>query len=144
METIDFLIEAKKACYAGGGPKIIPFRPNAKDLKYEKDNLLYYDTYVGGETFAGEEGLWKNEKPIWIMNYSGRLLKQNYNYDFLIEALQKVTKDSPFRGPKEYTKGDFTYKCNVEGNFSWFYGDEEIFYKDVKYYECLFHGGEIK
>jgi|GEM_PF-5262888 len=49
----------------------------------------------------------KDNKPIWIMNYSGRLLKQNYNYDFLIEALSKVTKEMPFRGPKEYVKGRF-------------------------------------
>lgn len=144
MEIIDFLIEAKKACYAGGGPKITQFRPNAKDLKYEKDNLMYYDTYVGWENFAGEEGLWKEDQPIWIMNYSGRLLKQDYNYDFLLEALCNVTRDAPFRGPIEYRKGDFTYQCNVEGDFSWFYGREEMFHNDVRYYECLFHGGEIK
>jgi len=54
VKTLDFLIEAKNGCYAGVGPKISSFRPNAKDLKYEKDNLLYYDTYVGGEAFAGE------------------------------------------------------------------------------------------
>lgn len=59
MDTLDFLIEAKNACYISNGPKITPFRPDAKDLKYEKDNLLYYDTYVGGNTFAGEEGICK-------------------------------------------------------------------------------------
>lgn len=144
MEIKKFLIEAKKACYAGGGPRITPFRPNAKDLKYEKDNLMYYDTYVGGQSFAGEEGLWKDNNPVWIMNYFGRMLKEGYNYDFLIEALGKVTEDMPYRGPVEYTNGELTYKCNAEGDFSCFHGIEEIYHNGVKFYECLFHGGEIR
>lgn len=42
MEIIDFLIEAKNGCYVGGGPKVTPFRPNAKDLKYEKYYIMIH------------------------------------------------------------------------------------------------------
>jgi hypothetical protein len=104
-DVVAFLVEAKMACYAGNGPRIAPFRPNTYDLKFEKDDLLYYDTYVGADVFAGEEGIWHHGKPIWMMNYIGRLLEPGYNYDFLIEALQHSTVDMPFRGPNEYSPG---------------------------------------
>lgn len=33
---------------------------------------MYYDTYLGGEKFAGEEALWISGNPYWSMNYVGR------------------------------------------------------------------------
>jgi len=143
MELKEFLVEGKKACYAGGGPTLTPFRPGAKDLKYEKGKLLYFDTYVGSNTFAGEEGLWVQDKPLWVMNYIGRLLDDNYNYDFLIKALSMVTVEFPYRGPSNYSEGDATYTCHVSGDFSWFSGSEQITFKGKKYYEGSFHGGSI-
>lgn len=50
----------------------------------------------------------------------------------------------PLLAKKVYANGDFVYKCNVEGDFSWFHGCEEIYHKDKKFYQGLFHGGEIK
>ena len=50
----------------------------------------------------------------------------------------------PFRGPEYYQSGQYTYKCNVVGDFSWFQGYEEIYCENVKVYECYFHGGIMK
>lgn len=141
---IDFLCRAKKATYAGKGPKAASSRPNSYDLHYAEDNLLYIDSYLGGEIFAGEEALWKDNIPFWSMNYMGRVLGEGFLGDFLKEALCLVPKQYPYRGPSIYRNGEYTYHCIVNGEFHWFNGYEEIFYNDKKVYECTFHGGCIK
>ena len=52
---IEFLIRAKKATYAGKGAETTSSRTKSHDLKYTEGDLMYYDTYLGGEKFAGEE-----------------------------------------------------------------------------------------
>ncbi len=43
----------------------------------------------------------------------------------------------PYRGPEYFEDGEYTYKCSVNGDFSWFQGYEEIYCKDSKVYECI-------
>jgi len=140
---IGFLINAKKATYAGKGAESAPSRPKSHDLIYIEAPYMYIDTYLGGKKFAGEEALWENDKPIWAMNYIGRTLAAGFSGDFLKEALLLVPETTPFRGPAQYIRGDYTYTCSVQGDFSWFSGHEEIHYKGTKVYECMFHGGHI-
>ena len=141
---IDFLIKAKKATYAGKGAETASSRTASHDLVYKEDDLMYYDTYLGGNKFAGEEALWISDKPYWSMNYVGRVTGDNFSGDFLKEALLNVPYEKPFRGPDSYTNGDYTFKCNVTGDFEWFQGYETISYKGNKIYECYFHGGIIE
>lgn len=143
-EIIKFLLKAKKATYAGKGPEQDPSRPESHDLMFKEGDLLYIDTYLGGERFAGEEALWVNEKPFWAMNYCGRVIAEGFNGDFLKEAMSHVPTEMPYRGPNEFIKDAYTYKCTVDGDFEWFSGFEEIFYNNEKVYECMFHGGGIK
>lgn len=143
-EVISFLIRAKQATYAGNGMRGVPCRPNSQDLSYQEGNLYYYDTYLGGNHFIGEEAVWIDDIPYWAMNYSGRLLDAAFSFDFLKEALLHVPPEKPFRGPERYQSGVFTYKCTTHGDFEWFEGYEEIFYLDRKIYECYFHGGIVK
>lgn len=56
-QLIDFLLRAKRATYAGKGAETPAFRPGAHDLLYREEDLLYYDTYLGGDLFAGEEAV---------------------------------------------------------------------------------------
>ena len=142
--VIDFLIRAKKATYAGKGAEADASRPRSHDLQYTEGALKYIDTYLGGEKFAGEEALWKDEVPFWAMNYVGRVIADGFEGDFLKEALLRVPEESPFRGPAQYENGEYSYVCNVTGDFHWFYGVEEIYFKGNKVYECLFHGGDIE
>ena len=53
---------------------------------------MYHDTYVGGEEFAGEEAVWRNEVTVWAMNYIGRVLDDRFSGDFLKEALRAADK----------------------------------------------------
>ena len=142
-DTLAFLLRAKRATYAGKGPETASSRPRSHDLRYEEGPLLYIDSYLGGGKFAGEEGLWREGTPIWAMNYLGRTLGEDFSGDFLRKALLLVAEDYPYRGPLRHTDGDYTYQCSVKGDFHWFYGYEEIYYKDNKVYECAFHGGDV-
>ena len=141
---INFLIRAKRATYAGNGAHVASSRPNSKDLSYQEGDFSYYDTYLGGSHFIGEEAVWHADTPRWAMNYSGRLLDESFSFDFLKEALMNVSQEMPYRGPAFYQRNGFTYKCTVNGDFSWFYGYEEIYFQEQKIYECGFHGGLVK
>lgn len=141
---ISFLIKAKRATYAGKGSETVPSRVGSHDLIYEEGDHMYYDTYLGGNRFAGEEALWAAQKPYWSMNYAGRVMGAGFSGDFLKEALLHVPEDMPFRGPKQYVSEDYIYTCDIDGDFEWFQGKETISYKGVVVYECCFHGGLIE
>ena len=143
-KTVEFLIKAKQATYAGKGAETSPSREKSHDLVYRDGDYMYYDTYLGTGKFAGEEALWINSTPYWSMNYIGRVTGDHFSGDFLKEALLRVPKDKPFRGPEKYTNGDYLYQCKIEGNFEWFQGRETIRYKDSEIYECVFHGGLVE
>lgn len=78
------------------------------------------------------------------MNYKGRIIAAGFSENFLKKALSLVTKEHPYRGSMVYQNGQYKYHCIVNGEFEWFHGYEEIFFKDIKVYECMFHGGVIK
>lgn len=141
---ISFLLKAKRQTYAGNGQEMKPSRPESHDLQFEEGELLYIDTYLGEEKFAGEEALWKNGKPFWAMNYCGKVISSEFDGDFLKEALANVPFEMPYRGPSKYKKDNFIYKCTVDGDFEWFNGYEKIYSNDKLIYECMFHGGAIK
>ncbi|WP_408643009.1 DUF5680 domain-containing protein [Lacrimispora saccharolytica] len=51
---------------------------------------------------------------------------------------------TPFRGPAFYQEHDYVYCCKLCGDIPWYQGYEEIYYKDLRVYECYFHGGIAK
>ncbi|SHJ13246.1 Predicted transcriptional regulators [Clostridium cavendishii DSM 21758] len=143
-ELIDFLCRAKKSTYAGNGSECKASRPSSHDLEYVEDEFKYIDTYLGGEQFSGEEAVWKNDIPLWSMNYVGRILDDAFSGKFLKEVLSLVPKENPYRGPIMYEKGQYKYHCIINGEFEWFQGYEEIYFNNIKVYECFFHGGAVK
>jgi hypothetical protein len=64
--------------------------------------------------------------------------------NFLKEALRAADEKMPYRGPELYQSGEYTYRCKVTGDFTWFQGYEEIYQNEQKVYECVFHGGLLK
>lgn len=143
-DIISFLIKAKKSTYAGKGAETSPSRPRSHDLVYNEDKMTYYDTYLGGDKFVGEEALWVSGEPIWSMNYAGRVTGENFSGDFLKAALLNVPYDKPFRGPERYEENGYEYRCSVNGGFEWFQGYETISFNGKEIYECYFHGGKIE
>ena len=144
QQIVRFLIKAKQATYAGKGAETAPSRTGSHDLVYREGTDMYYDTYLGGDRFAGEEALWISGIPYWSMNYAGRVTGENFSGDFLKEALCHVPEEMPYRGPRDYTNGDYAYHCDTEGSFDWFRGKETIDYRGKPIYECYFHGGLIE
>ncbi len=144
QRIVVFLIRAKQATYAGKGAETKPSRTASHDLVYCEGDLRYYDTYLGGEKFAGEEALWISEVPYWSMNYIGRVTGSPFSGDFLKEALFHVPEYMPYRGPEKYENGDYVYSCSLDGEFDWFQGKETISYQGKQIYECFFHGGLIR
>lgn len=143
-DIIEFLIRAKKETYAGCGAEVQSSRPQSHDLHYTEADLKYIDSYLGTGNFVGEEAVWIKDEPYWAMNYSGRVISEGFSGSFLKEALLRVPKENPYRGPMIYESGDYKYHCMINGDFKWFYGSEEIYFNDKKVYECIFHGGIIK
>ena len=115
QQTVEFLIRAKRATYAGKGAETSSSRVKSHDLVYRDGQYMYYDTYLGGDMFAGEEALWISEIPYWSMNYVGRVIGENFSGDFLKEALLLVPAEKPFRGPAKHANGDYKYEC-ISGN----------------------------
>lgn len=143
-ELIAFRLEANVNTYAAFMNEVDATRPSSHDFRYENGDYVYHDTYVGGEEFAGEESICKNEQAVYAMNYMGRVLSEGFSGNFLKEALRAADKKMPYRGPELYQSGEYIYRCKVTGDFTWFQGYEEIYHNDLKVYECVFHGGTLK
>ena len=143
-KLVDFRLEANINTYAAYMNETAATRLDSHDFSYSSGPYTYHDTYVGGEQFAGEEAIWLDGKIQYAMNYLGRVLDQQFSGDFLKEALRKADKKMPYRGPEYYQSGEYTYKCSVNGDFTWFQGCEEIYCNNKRVYECYFHGGIMK
>ena len=143
-KLVAFRLEANVHTYAAYMNAVDSTRLDSHDFSYQNGAYTYHDTYVGGEQFAGEEAIWYQGKSQYAMNYMGRVLGQRFSGDFLKEALRRADRKMPYRGPEYYQAGEYTYKCNVAGDFSWFQGYEEIYCGEEKVFECYFHGGITK
>jgi hypothetical protein len=146
-DFVQFLIRAKQATYASGIKPEFSSRPASHDLHYSEGDFAYIDSYLGGFHFIGEEAVWQSGTPIWGMNYYGKMLVQEIPAgfgEFLKAALMRVPRETPFRGPAEFSLGNFFYRCKVNGNLERFVGEEEILLNGEAIYWLAFHGGEVK
>ncbi len=146
-EFTSFLIQAKQKTYASGKKPDQSSRPHSHDLHFTEGDYAYIDTYLGGFHFIGEEAVWYQGKPVWGMNYYGKMLAAKIPdgfSEFLKAALMRVPSEMPFRGPEEFHDGVFSYYCSVDGNLERFVGEEEISCDGKAIYWLAFHGGEIR
>lgn len=144
ISLADFLLHAKRATYAGHAAESPAERPGAHEFFYTEANLTYRDSYFGGHQFHGQEVVCHDHQQIWCMNYSGRTLSDTFSGDFLKLALRHGTADMPYRGPRLFRNGEYTYVCEANGDLDWFCGSEAIYHQDALAYECRFHGGNVR
>ena len=114
----------------GGNDKVKRAQIDKKEMQY---------LYNTGDAFVFMDG-----KPCWSMNYYGRVIEENFNGDFLKEALLQVDEELPFRGPLFYQKGEYLYLLRIQGKIDFFQGVEEIYYQTYKVYEGFIQGGIVK
>lgn len=143
-----FLIRAKQATYASGSAGLAEStRPQSHDLAYAEPPYSYFDTYLGGFAFAGEEAVWFEGTPVWAMNYYGTMTVETIPdgfSDFLKFALRQVPLDAPYRGPERAERDDFCFDCRWEGDIAMFRGEETISHNGQVIYRLYFHGGAIQ
>lgn len=139
-----FLIKAKGSTYAARQNRSESKRIDAHDYYFADNQYKYYDSFFGSSCFSEQEIVYENDKVCWSMNYYGKILGEQFNGDFLKEALLIIDDTLPLRGPEIYTKGEYTYTSHIVGNLDSFSGEEYIYYHSQKIYEGLFHGGRIQ
>ncbi len=70
-----FVVHAKAATYVGGGTRSLSYRPGSHDLQFHEGSFSYLDSYFGGADFIGQEVVYFEGRPVWAMNYYGRILE---------------------------------------------------------------------
>ena len=143
-QLILFLIKAKTSSYANKHHQSLQLRTDSHDYIYEENDYKYCDSFFGRSYFSGQEIVYLKDNVCWSMNYYGNVLSEQFNGEFLKDALMHVTSKKPFRGPELYKKGEYIYTSHSFGSISSFEGHEEIYYKNQKIYEGKYHGGIIK
>jgi hypothetical protein len=144
-----FIVRAKAATYVGDGQQITPCRTGSHDLRFSEGEWGYHDSYFGGRDFIGEEVVYFAGKPVWGMNYYGRILRDDLltaaQAGQMIKAsLSRMYKQDRFLGGFEYSENDLIYIDSNQGNTDSFQGREFIRRAEEVAYELLYHGGLIR
>ena len=145
MDLADFLVEAKRRTYGSSTNTPKQLDDGSKEYLVKIDEYTYRDRYFGGNPFVGEEVVFRDDKPVWSMNYYGKSTSMDPDevFSFLMKALQRVEKKKPYRGPEKYIEDPWQYSFISRGNINSFWGEEEIQYEGIRVYWLRFHGGEI-
>jgi hypothetical protein len=130
-----FIVHAKSVAYVGNGQPVPSCRPGSHDLEFTDGEWTYLDSYFGGRDFIGEEVVYFNGKPVWAMNYYGRILREDLitpaQAGQVIKAsLSKMYLEGRFLGGFEFHLEDFIYTDSSEGNAT-------------SFHELVYHGGLI-
>jgi hypothetical protein len=144
-----FVVRAKAATYIGGGARSLSRHPGSHDLEYREGVFSYLDSYFGGSSFIGQEVVFFGDRPVWAMNYYGRVLEPQLISareagQLLQESLSELYKQERFLGGFEYTTDAGTYVDTNAGDLASFTGTEWITRGNVKVYELIYHGGLIQ
>ena len=143
-----FLIKAKQNTWAGNKKKIIR-NDRSRNYYYKNGSFEYRDQYFGNLMDGGREIVYFQKKPIWIMCYHGGVLReQNVDssliFSILRKALLKPNKNFPVRGPLFLKWDKYIYRNKIYGNLYYFYGNEQISFKNKQIYLRAYIGGEIR
>jgi hypothetical protein len=144
-----FIVRAKAATYVGGGARSPSHRPGSHDLIFHEGAFSYLDSYFGGTDFLGQEVVYYEGKPVWAMNYYGRILEPSMITaadagQIIQESLSRMYQEGRFLGGFEHTTEIGIYVDASEGDVASFTGKEWIVRDSVKVYELIYHGGSVK
>ncbi|TSC51822.1 MAG: hypothetical protein LiPW41_769 [Parcubacteria group bacterium LiPW_41] len=153
MRLTEFIVYAKKRGYAN----IHKDTEVIKNLKTGSIKIIirygdweYIDKYDGSTAFMGREVVYFKGKPVWGMNYQGRIFIKAKEIKpeitaFLKKALLNVEEKKPFRGPQTFSDEEFSYMNSVHGPLHFFSGEEMISKRTGgMLYELRYNGGNLK
>jgi len=148
-ELTDAIVRAKAATYVGDGTKVSPSRQGALDIGWSEGPWRYRDSYFGGTDFLGQEVLWRDEVPVWAMNYYGYvqrpdLIDAQRAGETIKAALSAMYRQGRFLGGFDWSGPHGSYRDQSEGNACHFKGREVILVDGVEAYALDYTGGLIK
>lgn len=148
-ELAAFIVRAKAATYVGDGQHVTPCRSGSHDLRFSNGKWAYLDSYFGGTDFIGEEVVYFAGKPVWAMNYYGRILRDDLLTaaqagQMIKTSLSLMYREGRFLGGFEHMENDLTYVDSSEGSTDSFRGRELIRRAEEIAYELVYHGGLIR
>ena len=73
------MLKAKKATYAKKEGKTVSSRPNSHDYQYQ-ENEYYILIRLQAVNFCGEECVYKDNIPLYVMNYYGKVLDEAFQW----------------------------------------------------------------
>lgn len=142
-----FLVDSNNAGYAGGEEKKwIKEDDGSTTIPFEKDLWRSHDNFFGGEPYGGRTVVFHEEQPVWMMVYYGWVeegVETDPIYAILRSALKQMPEDHPYRGPKEYEEGEYTYTNSWNGEVDRFSGSEQILQGDKIIYKADYMGGLV-
>ena len=149
QELNAFIVRAKSATYVGDGEHVTPCRTGSHDLRFSDGEWNYLDSYFGGSDFIGEEVVYFAGKPVWAMNYYGRILRDDLLTaaqagQMIKTSLSRMYKEGRFLGGFEYAENELTYVDLSEGSADCFHGRETIRCGPETAYELMYNGGLIR
>lgn len=144
-----FIVKAKANSYVGQAQKSLSYRPFSHDIQFHEGSFSYLDSYFGGTDFLGQEVVYFEGKPVWAMNYYGRVLNSDLINaakagKVIMESLSKMYETGRFLGGYENETSLGRYFDTNEGDVFSFKGYEWIEVQGQKAYELVYHGGLIK
>ncbi len=144
-----FIVRAKASSYVGRGPKSLSYRPSSHDLQFHDGDFSYLDSYFGGTDFIGQEIVYFQGKPVWAMNYYGRVLEPSLitgaeTGQIIQASLAEMYQQGRFLGGFEHATNNGIYYDTNLGDVASFTGREWITRNAVVVYDLVYHGGLIK
>lgn len=145
-QIINFLLTARTKTYAGNGGKVEPALSGSKQLEYIEGEYLYRDIYyVGAHVFLGIETIYFQNKPVWNMVYRGDWndITDEEVANFLPSALIANANTARTNQRVEWTKDNYRYLCEGEGELENFFGTETVFKDDQSVHRVMYHSAKL-
>ncbi len=139
-----FISEARENTYATGSKSTEnPRLSGSEQLEYQKADYFYQDIYfTGSKMLTGFQIVYYNNRPIWVMNYFGGIIKKDI-LAFLKESLLKLSQECRFGKNCQFEKRELKYQDVGQGSLEYFSGKEQIFQKNKDVYSLTYQGGLI-
>lgn len=142
----EFLLVVARNGYGNPQTEITKADDGASIITCRTGDWQLVDTFYGGHPYSGQEIAYRQNQPVWAMQYRGWVTAGTDwapIYDFLKTALLTAPADHPWRGPKTLRQKDLVYSNRWQGTIDNFDGQEAISQNGRQVYHGLYFGGLI-
>jgi hypothetical protein len=146
-ELVEFILESNRAGYASGDlKKWTKENDGSTSIFFESGPWFFHDNFFGGEPYGGRTVISYENSSYWMMLYYGWVRKIEEIgpvFGVIRNALKKMPKEYPFRGPTEFHDSEYIYSNTWSGDVSRFEGKEKINKKEDFIYQASYFGGLV-